>query len=206
MKQRDNYAIAAVAAQKRFADFDHAAIAQKLGCKTDGEYLYIRMLSKKYRIALKDGKIFSFSCSTWEETANFNEIMTLLDLVCDSSVNRRISGKWMNMSSFGRQFHQTLLEQESSWARFLQANPQKLADACTSLHASPCTPGDAAFAIPLFEDLNVMLQLWYGDDEFPANIRWLWDENALMYLKYETMYYAVNMIRAELEKQMGYSE
>ena len=39
-----------------------------------------------------------------------------------------------------------------------------------------------------------MLQLWFGDEEFPPNLRILWDENALLYLRYETMYFAVDAL------------
>ena len=102
------------------------------------------------------------------------------------------------MSSFGHQFHQTLLEQADPWAAYLQAHPGELKCACEKLNAVPAPYGDCAYVVPLFEDLGVMLQLWFGDEEFPASVRWLWDENALMYLKYETMYYAVNLIRGRL--------
>ena len=47
-----------------------------------------------------------------------------------------------------------------------------------------------------------MLQLWFGDEEFPPNLRILWDENALMYLRYETMYFAKGLLFAILKEKM----
>ena len=34
-------------------------------------------------------------------------------------------------------------------------------------------------------------------------LRLLWDENALMYLKYETMYFAVGLLRQRFRELMG---
>jgi hypothetical protein len=47
-----------------------------------------------------------------------------------------------------------------------------------------------------------MLQLWFGDDEFPPNVRLLWDENATMYLRYETMYYAKGLLLEKIKEKM----
>ena len=40
---------------------------------------------------------------------------------------------------------------------------------------------------------------WY-DEDFPAGLRFLWDENATMYLKYETMYFAVGLLRQRMNE------
>lgn len=202
MEHRDNYAAAAAQARALFAGYDHPDIAKKLGARLDDTYLYTHMLSQDYRIHRGTGEISARTGDNWRSVEGFNETLTLLDLVCDSREDRFLTGKWKNMSSFGHQFHQTLLEQADPWAAYLQAHPAELKRACATLNAAPASFGDCAYVIPLFEGLGVMLQLWYGDDEFPASVRWLWDENALMYLKYETMYYAVGMIRARIE-QLG---
>ena len=47
-----------------------------------------------------------------------------------------------------------------------------------------------------------MIQLWFGDEDFPASLRLLWDENALMYLKYETMYFAREVLLSRLKREM----
>ena len=59
-----------------------------------------------------------------------------------------------------------------------------------------------AYAIELFDGMKVVVQLWQSDEEFPASLRFLWDENALMYLKYETMHYAKGLILRRLAEQM----
>jgi len=46
------------------------------------------------------------------------------------------------------------------------------------------------------------VQLWFGEEEFPACLRLLWDENALMYIKYETMYFAKGLLLKKIEERM----
>lgn len=198
MERRNNYAIAAAQARERFAGYDHEALARKLDIRLDGEYLYPVMLSRPYRIHRRTGDISRLDSGKWVEANGFDESLTLLDLVCDSREGRSISGRWKNMSSFGHQFHQTLLERADPWAQQLQEHPAALEAACVALHGEKYPIGDIAYAIPLFEDLAILLKLTYGDDEFPASVHWFWDENALQYLKYETMYYALGLLRSYL--------
>lgn len=202
MERQDNYALAAGQARQLFANYDHRALAQKLGARLDDGYLYTRMLSRPYRIECRTGDISVYTGAQWQAVTGFNETLTLLDLVCDSSEHRCISGRWKSLGAFGLQFHQNLLEQADPWAQYLQDNPARLEAACRRLNGKRYPLGDCAYVIPLFEELGVMLQLWYSDEEFPASVRWLWDENAKQYLKYETMYYAISMIRAALDEEM----
>ena len=62
--------------------------------------------------------------------------------------------------------------------------------------------GDLAYSVELFDGLSILVQLWFGDEEFPASVRYLWDENALMYIKYETMYFAKGLLLQEIEERM----
>ena len=58
---------------------------------------------------------------------------------------------------------------------------------------------DIAYALPVFEDLELALFFWAGDEEFSPQIRYLWDENALAYIRYETMYYVLDWLRTRLD-------
>ena len=53
-------------------------------------------------------------------------------------------------------------------------------------------------AIEVMDGLKIALQFWHSDEEFPAQIRYFWDENALQYVRYETMYFAVGHLRSLL--------
>ena len=50
------------------------------------------------------------------------------------------------------------------------------------------------------DGLPIAIQFWFSDEDFPAQVRWYWDENALQYIKYETMYFAVGHLQRLLSK------
>ena len=202
MERRDNYAITVQRAKALFLEYDQQVLARKLGAKMDEEYFYTSFLSEPWRIDRLNGDVFRFHQGSWIKTDSCGEVMTLLDLVCDSKAERCICGRWKNMRDFGHGFHQQMLEQRDSWADFFQENPGLFAKACERLGGEKYPLGDVAYAIPVFEDFRLLIQLWFGDEEFPPQLRYLWDENALMYLKYETMYYVLPLILKQIKEQM----
>ena len=202
MERRDNYAITVRRAKTLFLEYDQRLLAEKLGAKMDEEFFYTRFLSEPWRIHRVNGDISRFHQGSWVEADSFGEVLTLLDLVCDSKENRQPSGSWKNMRDFGHGFHQQLLEQRDSWAEAFQQQPEAFASALESLGGEKYPLGDVAYTIPVFEDLRLLVQLWFGDEEFPAQLRYLWDENTLMYLKYETMFYAIPLVLNRIREQM----
>ena len=202
MERRDNYAITAARVRQLFAEYDQQALARKVGAKLDGEYFYVDFLSERYRIHRPTGDISRFHGDAWVEANSFGEVLTLMDLICDSREDRHPTGNWRNMRDFGHGFHQQLLEQRDPWAERFQEQPEMFAKACEALGGEKYPLGDVAYSIPVFDDLRVLIQLWFGDEEFPAQLRYLWDENALQYLKYETMFYAVPLILKRIQEQM----
>lgn len=202
MKRTDNYAIQAQQAKQLFTTYDQQALIAKLKLPFDEDYLYPTMFSEQYRIHRKSGNICRKTESGWVDANSFGEVMTLLDLVCDSKENRCISGKWKNLTDFGLMFHRNLLEGKADpWAEKFQANPEGFRKACLALKGTPFPKGDIAYVLEVFDGLSIVVQLWFGDEEFPACLRMLWDENALMYIKYETMHFAKGML---LEKIVSY--
>ena len=202
MERRDNYAITAARVRQLFAEYDQQALARKVGAKLDVEYFYVDFLSERYRIHRLTGDISRFHGDAWVEANSFGEVLTLMDLICDSREDRHPTGNWRNMRDFGHGFHQQLLEQRDPWAERFQEQPEMFAKACEALGGEKYPLGDVAYAIPVFGDLRVLIQLWFGDEEFPAQLRYLWDENALQYLKYETMFYAVPLVLKRIQEQM----
>ena len=202
MERRDNYAITVQRAKALFLEYDQAALARKLKAELDESYLYTAFLSEPCRIHRTTGDISRFTQGSWVADNSFGLVLTLLDLVCDSREDRHPTGNWKNMRDFGHGFHQQMLEQRDPWAERFQENPQAFASACKRLGGEQYPLGDVAYSIPVFEDLKLLVQLWFGDEEFPAQLRYLWDENALQYLKYETMYYAIPLILKRIEENM----
>lgn len=203
MSRSNNYLLQARQAKARFLTYDQQKLIDKLRLTADGQYLYISMLAQVYRICRTTGDMERKTGQEWADANTHEEVMTLLDLVCDSREDRFLSGRWKNMTSFGLMFHQNLLESaRDPWAERFQADPEGFRKACLALGGAPLPTGDIAYAVELFDGLRIAVQLWFGDDEFPPNLRFLWDENALMYIRYETMYFARGLLLRRIEEEM----
>lgn len=206
MKHTDNYLLQAQQAKAHFLGYDQAHLIQKLNLAWDDAYLYTQLFRRPYRIHRKTGDLERKSGEDWIPANSYEEVMTLLDLVCDSREDRCLSGTWKNMASFGLLFHQNLLEgARDPWAELFESHPQDFIRACEQLGGRKLdTTADIAYAIEIFDGLEIALQLWFGDADFPANLRLLWDENALLYIRYETMYFArgllLNLLKEAMEK------
>jgi len=203
MVRTNNYRIQVRQAQDRFLTYDQKKLIRKMKLDADDAYLYIPMLSQRYRIDRKTGDMERLTESGWIGANSHGEVMTLLDLICDSREDRCISGRWKAMASFGLMFHQDLLEgKRDPWADRFEADPDGFRRGCEALGGRPLPLGDIAYAIELFDGLEILVQLWFGDEEFPASLRLLWDENTLQYIKYETMWFAKGMLLERIKEQM----
>ncbi len=203
MERTNNYLIQVGHAKARFLTYDQEALIRKFRLRADEDYLYVTMLHDLHRIHRRTGHIQRHRDGLWLDANSFHEVLTLLDLLCDSRDDRFLSGKWKNMTSFGLMFHQSLLEEaKDPWAEKFQAEPGRFRRACEGLGGIPFPKGDIAYTIELFDGLPIAVQLWLGDEEFPANLRFLWDENAAMYIRYETMHYARGLLLSRLGEEM----
>ena len=202
MKSKDNYRLQVEGAKKYFLRYDQTRLIRKLDLRSDEDWLYTQMLRKPYRIPRRTGQIQRLD-AIWEETNDHGEVMTLLDLVCDSREDRFPTGRWQNMANFGALFHRSLAEDRADpLAEKIQADPAAFRRACEAMGGTPGPGGDISYALPFFDKLQVAIQFWEGDEEFSPRIRWLWDENALMYLKYETMHFAKGMLLEKIQNRM----
>lgn len=207
MARTNNYLLQAAQAKRYFLTYDQEALIRKLQLPYDEDFLYPVLFSRRYRLSRTTGDLEREEAGIWQDANTFEEVMTLLDFVCDSREDRFISGRFKNMADFGRAFHQTLLEERDPNAELFQSRTEDFRKACAALGGKPLSTGDIAYSIEVFDGLPLLVQLWFGDEEFPASLRFLWDENALMYLKYETMYFArellLERLKAEMEEPNG---
>ena len=202
MERTDNYAIQVQQAKARFLTYDQQKLIRKMKLDADEQYLYIPMLSQKIRICRATGDMDRLTDAGWIGANSHGEVMTLLDLICDSAYDRSVSGRWKAMAAFGLMFHKNLAEnRHDPWADRFEADPEGFRRACEALGGQPFPQGDIAYVMELFDGLPVLVQLWFGDEEFPASLRFLWDENALQYIRYETMHFAVGHLKGLLSAE-----
>lgn len=206
MKAEGNYRIQVEKAQAYFLRYDQNVLIEKFCLEHDEDYFYMTMLAAPYRLNRKTGDLSRRVGEAWQDANSHSEVMTLLDLLCDSRPDRGLSHRWKNMQDFGLMFHQNLLEEKDSQAQFFQDHAEAFRSACIALGGKPLPHGDISYAIPLFDGLPMALQLWLGDEEFAPRLRMLWDANATQYLKYETMYFARGLLFARLREEMGFHQ
>lgn len=203
MECTGNYLIQANHAKAGFLGYDQETLIQKLKLPFDDDYLYTTFLTQPYRIHRRTGDISRQVGEKWVDGNSYEEVMTLLDLICDSREDRYLACRWKNMRDFGHQFHQDMLENPNDpYVKRFDADPEGFRRACLALHGTPLPQGDAAYAIDFFDGLPIALQLWLGDEEFPPQLKIMWDENADMYLKYETMHFAKSLVLRRIEENM----
>jgi hypothetical protein len=190
----NNYQIQAEAARELFLKEDFAALIRKFNLPSDNQYIYLRFMDITLNIERTTGKIANISGS------DTHTPMGVYDYLCYSRGDRRLSGEWTTAASLGRMFHRELSENDmpSQTALYFDERADKLAEVCEQLGGVRTSPGDVSYTFMLFDELPVWLQLWRGDDEFPARLSLLWDKNALQYVHYETLYYIAEMMYGRL--------
>lgn len=198
MERRNNYAISAQNAKKLFLSYDQQALIGKLGLRWDERYLYTAFLGAPYRIDRSTGDLERKKGETWVDGNSFDEVLSIFDLVCDSAQLRTPAHRFRNMTDFGLQFHRELMESRDPLAEFADGQPEEFTRRVLAMGGRAIPGADLAFALPVFDTLELALFFWAGDEEFAPRLRYLWDENALQYIRYETMYYALGALRTRL--------
>lgn len=208
MLRQNNYAITAENARKRFTTYDLDQILRKTPLTQDAQYLYLPVLDRICRIEKNTGKMAWQTPAGWDETTEFHTVLTIFDYLCDSKENRCCTGQMKAMSSFGHQFHTGLLEQSppSELEQTIDQFPQRFRQACLRMGGTPFPQGDMAFTFRFFPDLPVTIQFWHSDEDFPPQLRCLWDAAATDFIRYETLFYALSMLKQRLTFWLDFNE
>lgn len=198
-----NYDITRERMEKAFAQYDQQAMIQKFGLEQDRRYLYVCMLGRRYRIDRSSGRVEGFAAGK-PYHANFNESMILFDMLAWSRPGCTLTGQFMSMDSLKG----TLKGGSPSAGPFAKmgeaftGKTQLLARSCAALGGKAGTVGDVSSTLPLFDFFPVVLQFWDADEDFPAVLKFMWDGNALEFMHYETLCYAVGHTVSRLQETM----
>ena len=106
----NNYQIQVIQAKQRFLTYDQQELIDRCDLRFDMDYLYLTMLSEPYRIERTTGDMERLHNGVWVDGNSFNEVMTILDWLCDSRADRYITGRWINVVTHGHNFHGNLQE------------------------------------------------------------------------------------------------
>lgn len=185
-----------------FVRYDQQRMIDKFGLRSDERYLYITMLRREYRIGRETGVIeWSDDGFRTAVEADFNASMTICDVLCDSRDGCALSGRFTGLQSLRgmtRVASSPGGELLQPYADRFCGRTEALRQACCRFGTPVALPGDAAFRLDAFEFLPVLLQFWDGDEEFPARLNFLFDENMLDFMRYETIFYLMSHILARI--------
>ena len=202
-EKRDNYKIQVMQAKKHFLTYDQQELIERCRLRFDETYFYTKFLGENYRIQRASGDMERLHRGSWIDGNGFGEVMTILDWLCDSRADRYITGRWINVVTHGNYFHGNLQEETGGgYASLFERDGDAFAAACEVLGGERFPGADISYAIELIDGLRVLVQLWYGDEEFAPRLRCLWDENALRYIRYETTWFAQGLLLQRIRENM----
>ncbi len=210
MERISNYEVTKRRVQSEFLKYDQEKMIRKFALDFDENYLYIRFIGHLYRIHRNTGFL------EWSEDdfktcveADFNEALTIYDLLCDSKEYCHATGEYTNLKSLS-----SLQSGSKKLGDGLFENPWKAFDhkeaalcrACEKLGGNKKGKGDVAYELPLFEFLPCMIQFWNSDEEFAASLQLFFDKNILDFIRYETVWYAANHLMKRLKEEVENAE
>ena len=145
----------------------------------DGGYL-LDVFNKRYRIDPQTKRISLAATDAPSRPPRFHMQLTIANyLIC--AKNLPLSGEWIPPRQlptgdfFFRGYHE--MPTKKLAARF-GTDSESFKQAGLALGGKIVDMGDAAVDLQVFPRLPVRLALWLGDDEFPPEIRFLFDRTA----------------------------
>lgn len=206
IERTSNYEITKRRVQKDFLKYDQEKMIQKFALQSDEQYLYIRFIGHEYRICRTDGKLewSEHGTEPWTE-GNFNEALTIYDVLCDSKEGCQAAGEYVNLKSLStlQSSAKTLGDGLSDGKdQIFDHREKELAEICEKLGGKRAGKGDVAYEIPLFDFLSCRIQFWNSDEDFDAVLNIFMDKNILQFMKYETVWYAKSHLMDRLAEKL----
>ncbi len=199
IEKRDNYAIQAEDARLRFLTYDQTAMP----VEKDEDFLFLPFCGCDYRISRRDGHVFRKAGANWLSADSHGEVLTIFDYLCDVTPGRAPAGEFASIISLGGCIHGKLASESTPLEHAIDADPARFKRVCLALGGTESTSGDICYDMKLFPDLPIRLRFWHGDEEFLPKLDVFWDKNSLLFLHYETLWFAGGVLRSRLSEWMG---
>jgi len=194
----NNYEISRDRAQAYFLGFDQEELIRKWDLQHDENALYVTFFGKPYRIDRSTGKITNSG-----QQAGFEEVLSIFDLLCHQG-EKTASGRYAPVNSLKNapKAGGVVTKFHTRFEALVDANPEAFCRACFALGGERVQMGDISFRFSVFADLTLILKFYHSDEDFPAQLTFLWDENTLQYLLYETVFYAAGFLAESIQQEM----
>lgn len=197
----NNYETMKLQMRDEFLKYDQAAMIEKFSLHSDDENIYITFFGTEYAVDRSTGDVRSGLGE-----AGYSEVMTLYDVLCYSKPHCKASGRMVNMGSVSTiQGGSMKREGDGLFGRYeaeFDQRDEALSEACAKLGGVPEGKGDVAYHIPMFPFLDVMLQYWDSDDEFPASLQLFVDDKIIDFMHCETVWFALSHMMERIRELM----
>lgn len=200
-----NYEIMRNRMRGEFVKYDQEKMIRKFQLSFDDKYLYLEFVGRDYRIGRKTG-IVEWSEDAFQSAAeaDYNESMTLYDILCYAKETCSLSGKFCPLHAVkgsAKTFYvgDSMFQQT---AEKFRGHRKELEAACEILGRRMELAGDLAAELRAFPFLPVIFQYWEADEEFPPLLKFMYDENILEYMHFETVYLMTAHILRRLEEHV----
>ena len=198
-----NYDIQVQRAKDAFLQWDSRRIAERFSLKREGRWIYLPYLGRMHRINCETGDVEEQADGQWQP-GSFGAHMAIFDALCRETVGT-LSGKWATVNNLEGLVHPGVGE-ESMYrdaALVFSGKQRQLREIGEQWGAKPFPVGDTAFILQIFPFLPMVFQFWEGDDEFPPQIRLLWDRHMLSFVRYETIWYIAGDLLGKIKDRLG---
>lgn len=201
MPRTSNYEIMKNQMSVEFLKYDQDKMIRKFSLPYDEKYIYIRFVERDYRINRLTGTV------TWTEDnfsteteADYNEAMTIYDVLCYSKENCTLSGSFCPTNMLEGVVHNmggssSFFQQD---ADALSGKTELLARALEKLGRKVDLKGDVAAIINVFDFLPVVVQYWDADEDFSAVLKFMVDENIQDFMHFETVMIMLCHVRTRI--------
>lgn len=200
-----NYTIMRDQMRGEFVKYDQDKMIRKFSLKHDEDYLYIEFVKKDFRINRHNGVVeWTDDGFQTAAEAGYNESMTIYDVLCYSKDDCHLAGSFcpanmlrgtVKTANVGRSMFKKNAEE-------FDGRTEALAYACSVLGEPSRMSGDVAAILYPFSFLPITIQYWEADDEFPSNIKFMFDENVVDYMHYETTYFMLGHVIKRMKQIM----
>lgn len=184
----------------RFLTYEQEPMIKKFNLKADADKIYLPYLGKTLELIRFNGMVM---CEG--ERCAMNTSMLVYDILTHSEGTPQLSGKWTSIAGLGGIIgagHDQSLNENRETA-FFAGKCNELAAACEKLGGVKQKAGDVSYIFPVFDFFPVWLQFWDAEeDEFPARLKFMWDENTLDFIFYETVWYLMGYLKERLRDLM----
>ena len=191
--------------RREFVKYDQDRMIRKFSLRNDESYIYIVFLFREYRIDRITGVVeWSEDGFSTSIEADYNESMTIYDVLCYSKDDCCLSGNYcpVNMlkgtvksSNVGSNMFQKSADGFNGKLKALET-------VCGIWGEKLNLNGDVAAKLYPFSFLPVIIQYWEADEEFPANLKFMFDENILDYMHFETIFFMMGHIVKRIQDMM----